>query len=1228
MKKIFTVAWMLVFILGGLAIEAQKIELVSGSYTTVFPGVDAANRNDFPRARPRISGAALGKPIPTNEWWSDFLVKDHGGNAFNYPLSFRSDAGGLVINYTWPNVSGPHSDFREPMSDVKGVTIGLEGLSAQGSTVSDYSDWTVSLNWLYEGRDFTATIGMGMPFVYFTKAGSHNASVNVGFNPQNVRIDGNKLLIENNVGGARYIVFAPMGSIWTVLDGNFTSTLNNKNYWSIALVPDGMEIDLAKVVLEPYAYVFPADTKVSWDYNVESAKMTATYTVSPEVKEGSHNIVFQGMLPHQWANLAPGSSTPGPILYKTVRGQLKIVQENEFSVQRYFHGILPSLPNLGLNSNGYDPSHLYSQIDLMKSEGLNTWTDSYNDGQVINRLVQAAHIARQIGHDEAHAALMQTVRERVEDWLSYENGEVAFLFYYNQQWSALLGYPAGHGQDSNLNDHHFHWGYFIHAAAALEQYYPGWAEQWGPMVNMLVRDAASSDREDTMFPFLRSFSPFAGHCWANGFASFPMGNDQESTSESMQFNSALIHWGSVTGNTALRDLGIFLYTTEQSAIEEYWFDIHQRNFQPDYKYEMTARVWGAGYDNGTFWTTDLAAAYGIEMYPIHGGSLYLGHNPQYVARVWEGMKTNTGVLAKVKNDNLWYDVYWSYLSFFDSEKALELYNDYPDRALKFGISDVHTYHWLHNMNALGQVSTQVTADYPIAAAFDKGSLRSYVAYNYGAAPIVVKYSDGYSLQVPARSMASSRDADFSLELISDKTRIDLNETLSLSATVSGAAVDKVEFYANSGLLGTLSSAPYHFSVSTLPAGLAQIYAVAEKDGVRTNSAVISVRVGTPQPYGGEPVELPGIIRAGHFDSFAGSKGQGITYFDTTPYNIAVNEAVAEFRPDEYVDATSDPIEGATVGWIEPGEWLTYTVNVAQAGTYRLELRYASGVAKGGPFSILADDVVVAENIEVSGTGDWGSWATHTVESIQLTAGSQIIKVDISNGGFNLGKMTFALSGEPNPIDPGDGSVDPGDGGTNPGVCTGLDSSGDFSWIVKEEGGKTYLTFVPELEGVGSTIVLMYYSTNPSSPFPGYIIMPNEPVELSLSGNASVYFYFTYSHPAGGERNTADRKVSFVPGSCVDVVVGDSSPVLSKDLALEVWPNPFSDVLYLSLSDADAFDRLVLCDLSGRVYEQMSLDGSTATVSTAKLPRGLYLLKLSGRKGSLVKKVMCSGNISY
>ena len=229
------------------------------------------------------------------------------------------------------------------------------------------------------------------------------------------------------------------------------------------------------------------------------------------------------------------------------------------------------------------------------------------------------------------------------------------------------------GQDNNINDHHFHWGYFIHAAAFMEQFEPGWSNEWGDMINLLVSDAASSDRNDDTFPFLRNFSPYAGHSWANGFATFPQGNDQESTSESMQFASSLIHWGSITNNIEIRDLGIYIYTTEQTAIEEYWFDMYERNFQSNQQYSLVSRVWGNSYDNGTFWTADIAASYGIEMYPIHAGSLYLGHNTRYSENLWDEITENTGIIGNQVNPNLWHDTYWKYLSFIDPQAAIDLY---------------------------------------------------------------------------------------------------------------------------------------------------------------------------------------------------------------------------------------------------------------------------------------------------------------------------------------------------------------------------------------------------------------------------------------------------------------------------------------------------------------------------------------------------------------------------
>ena len=198
---------------------------------------------------------------------------------------------------------------------------------------------------------------------------------------------------------------------------------------------------------------------------------------------------------------------------------------------------------------------------------------------------------------------------------------------------------------------------------------------------------------------------------ANGFASFPQGNDQESTSESMQFNSSLIHWGTVTGQDDIRDLGIFLYTTEQTAIEEYWFDVREQNFSEQQQYGLVSRVWGNSYDNGTFWTSDITASYGIEFYPIHGGSFYLSHDKSYAEKIWNEIESYTDILNPTSdNPNLWYDTFWKYLAQINPQKAIDLYDKSPNRNLKFGISDAQTYYWLHSLNAIGSVDVSVTSD--------------------------------------------------------------------------------------------------------------------------------------------------------------------------------------------------------------------------------------------------------------------------------------------------------------------------------------------------------------------------------------------------------------------------------------------------------------------------------------------------------------------------------------
>jgi endoglucanase Acf2 len=998
---IFKNVILLIFLSFSLAASAQITEVGAGSYTNTFPGVDEAGRNGYPSGSPQLSGNALGKPVPTNDWWSALIKNDHTNNLFNYPMALATVNNGLVVSYIVPT-STPNGSS-QPMDDQLPIIVGVTGLNATKATVSDFSDWTLTMNWTNNSHVFEATSGIAMPFIYFTKAATDSAKIEI--TEGTVTIDEEMLIISDSHQGADFAIYAPSGSTWIQNGTSYTSALNDQNYWSMAfLPPSDAGIVATANEYKSYAYVFPSNTTTAWTYNESNSKLTTVFSVETNVKEGTDSTILQGLLPHQWDHLADDSAQPEGYSFSSIRGEVKTLEANTFTVENTFYGILPTLPYLDNYSEGFNPVELDNKILQIENDALAAWTDSYNEGQVMNRLIQTARIANEMGDEEAVNVIVATIKERLEDWLMAETGEVAFLFYYQSDWSALLGYPAGHGQDNNLNDHHFHWGYFIHAAAFMEQFEPGWADQWGGMINLLIRDAASDDRNDIQFPFLRNFSPFAGHSWANGFATFPFGNDQESSSESMQFASSLIHWGSITENDSIRDLGIYIYTTEQTATEEYWFDIHQRSFKPGYDYQLASRIWGNGYDNQTFWTSDIAAAYGIEMYPIHGGSLYLGHHQEYINSLWDEISINTGILNNEENPNLWHDTYWKYLAFTDPQAAIDLYDSNPDRSLKFGISDAQTYHWLHAMNALGTVNTNITADNPIAASFTLNDEVIYVAHNYLDIPVNVTFSDGFVLSVPAKKMITSKDIEANGILTSSFTQAYPGGSVTLNASTEGEGVTKVSFYDNNTLIGEDMLAPYEIVASDLTMGMHGMYAKVFIDDHFSTTNIVNVQVGEQQAFYGNSFEIPGIIDAGDYDKFEGGIGQHISYYDAS----VINEG--DYRTNEYVDAITIPSEGNTVGWISAGEWLEYSIDVEDAGLYSLDIRYASGNDNGGgPIYFEIEGDTVSPEITLPSTGSWTTWGNHLTNEIELTQGEHILRLKVINGEFNLGRMEFSFS---------------------------------------------------------------------------------------------------------------------------------------------------------------------------------------------------------------------------
>ena len=195
----------------------SQINLGSGSYTTNFPGTDSAGRNSYPPGSPQISGIASSKPVPTNDWWSKLVRENHADNLFNYPMTMKTTNNGLILTYIPWGVIG----------DNKALEIGLKGLNTDKTTVSNHSDWTVTMNWDDGSRKMTATSGIGMPFVYFEKQSSHDLEITV--NSGDVDINNEMLIVNNASSGASFVVYPPNGSTWNVSGNEYSTNLNNEN---------------------------------------------------------------------------------------------------------------------------------------------------------------------------------------------------------------------------------------------------------------------------------------------------------------------------------------------------------------------------------------------------------------------------------------------------------------------------------------------------------------------------------------------------------------------------------------------------------------------------------------------------------------------------------------------------------------------------------------------------------------------------------------------------------------------------------------------------------------------------------------------------------------------------------------------------------------------------------------------------------------------------------------
>jgi len=163
-------------------------------------------------------------------------------------------------------------------------------------------------------------------------------------------------------------------------------------------------------------------------------------------------------------------------------------------------------------------------------------------------------------------------------------------------------------------------------------------------------------------------------------------------------------------------------------------------------------------------------------------------------------------------------------------------------------------------------------------------------------------------------------------------------------------------------------------------------------------------------FTGTPVAVssagPALIEAENFDL----GGEGVGYHDRD----VVNQG-GQYRPAEGVDieACTDTGGGYDVAWTNTGEWMNYSVSLADSTLYDFGFRVAS--QWGGQAFHLEDETGHNLTGTVTVPQTWGaqSWTTVTVRGITLSAGTHVLRLVTEIGGYNINNLTVT-EGQPVP----------------------------------------------------------------------------------------------------------------------------------------------------------------------------------------------------------------------
>ena len=651
-----------------LAILAAMAAFASGGLISL--SIFSPPRQETKQAQPTPVLSHNLAPVASNQWYSNIYAQFPTEPLYTLPAAFQLAPEGLGISL--PDVhKTANSIFAPYITDLR---VGFAD-PLQKPVIQSIGDWSVRLAMATsEHESLQFTLAHGAPFTVLHVTGSTlQLTCDV---PCQAYLDNTRLLapgvstmaqaLSLVIRGHTYIV-ALDAAIAVQLSGN-TLVLHGARRVYLAALPGR----------ESYSqFEKDASTEILGTMATPEIHGAMLYTTYSLATSGPAPLI--ALYPHQWDNLA--NPLPAMGSYTTIRGTLTLVQAHAFTT------VLPlERPATDFSALRTIPPDLTSALTSDIQNFIATGAPGSKDyflGVWFGRGADLLQLAHALGYHNQEQQLLEFLEPEFAQSMGY--------FHYDASKTSIIAQSPEFGNE-NLNDHHFHYGYYIRTAAVLVQFDPGYLAQVQTPVNQMVADIGTYNRDSSQFPYLRNFDVYEGHSWADGFAKFADGNDQESSSEAIQAWYGLYLWSQVTHNPQLETTALFLYTTEIASVKEYWFGLNGL-YSGVYQHAIASIVWGGKVDFATWFSSDPNDIYGIQLLPFTPGSAYLGQLPA-LAPYFADLQAHGG-----GSSGNWGDLLLMWESYYHPGQALAQKDSVPAASMN-SLRSLFLYMlYLENMNA-------------------------------------------------------------------------------------------------------------------------------------------------------------------------------------------------------------------------------------------------------------------------------------------------------------------------------------------------------------------------------------------------------------------------------------------------------------------------------------------------------------------------------------------------